>query len=88
MLSQHKQTGEWEISVLELKKRLSLIKKNGEEVYSEWPSFKNQVLEIAQREMSCHTDVSFTYKATKTGNKYTYLHFKIYEKPKQTNMFE
>jgi len=87
MLSQHKGERHWGITVRELKERLDLIKKDGEEVYAEWPAFKNQVLEIAKREISQHTNILFTYKALKTGKRYTNILFNTQEKPKQLNIF-
>ena len=80
----YKQAGELKISVEELKYRLALIdKKRQKEVYTEWPTFVNQVLEVAKRELAEKTDISFTYTATKTGKKYTDLRFIIIQKAEQ-----
>ncbi|MCG8341062.1 MAG: hypothetical protein MI674_07390 [Cytophagales bacterium] len=34
------------------------------------------ILEVAQDELSKHTDITFSYKATKTGKKYTQLNLR------------
>ena len=78
MLSQHKEAGEFNISVEELKWRLKLIdRKEDREQYSDFSLLRTRILEVAQDELSKHTDITFSYKATKTGKKYTHLKFKI-----------
>lgn len=86
MLSQHLEKGEWKVEVAELKKRLCL-KKEKEEMYTGWSAFKNQVLEVAKKEITEQTNIIFTYSSIKTGKKYTHLHFKIIKKPEQLRLF-
>ena len=78
MLSPHKEAGEFNISIEELKWRLKLIdRKQKIEKYSDFALFRKHILEVAQDELSKHTDITFIYKATKIGEKYTHLKFKI-----------
>lgn len=78
MLSQFKDTGMMQITVEELKKRLGLIDlETGKERYKDFAWFKRYVLDIAQKELAEHTDISSTYTAKKTGKKYTHLEFQI-----------
>lgn len=83
MLAQFKDTGKWFITLNELKTRLSLYdKKTGKEKYPTYGLFRTKVLEVAQKELAEHADLTFTYEAQKTGKKYTHLTFKIkYDKP-------
>ena len=85
MFSQFKDTGEWFITLNELKARLSLYdKKTGKEKYPAYGMFRTKVLEVAQKELAEHADLTFTYEAQKTGKKYTHLTVKIkYDKPSQ-----
>jgi len=78
MLSQFKEQGVMELSVDELKYRLALKDpKTGKEQYENWPTFKEHILEIPQKELSEKSDLSFSYEAKKTGKKYTSLVFHI-----------
>jgi plasmid replication initiation protein len=78
MLSQHKVAGGFVISVEELKWRFALKDpKTGKEKYSSWSTFKEQILETPQKELTEKADITFTYQVTKTGKKYTHLHFNI-----------
>ena len=78
MLSQHKDAGVMHITVDELKHRLALKDpKKLTETYSSWTAFKGVVLETAKKELQEHSDITFSYEAKKTGNKYTYLTFYI-----------
>lgn len=90
MLSQYKDTGSFHISIREFKIRLGLIDlRTGKEKYGKYTWLRKYVLDVAQRELET-TGLSFTYTATKTGAKYTHLHFKMdhkgkrYLEPKQT----
>jgi hypothetical protein len=81
MLSQFKGTGIFRISVKELKERLALIDlETGKEEYAKFGLFATKVLKVAQVEINCQTDLSFTYNAKKTGRKITDLEFKIRSK--------
>ena len=80
MLSQYKEVGYWEVPVLELKERLSLIDRNGKEIYSQWSAFKAQVLDTARREINEYTELQVSYQAKKGSRKYTHLKFKILKK--------
>lgn len=78
MLSQHKEAGQFSISVKELKWRLGLIAEEGKtEKYMHFDALKKNVLEIARKELSRYADISFSYTATKTERKYTDLTFRI-----------
>ena len=78
MLSQHKEAGELHISIQELKRRLKLNKDDKhEELYTQFATFRRNVLEIAQKELAEHADLTFTCIAKKTGRKYTDLTFYI-----------
>ena len=77
MLSHHKDAGIMHITVDELKYRLALKDpKKKKETYT-WTPFKEVVLETAKKELQEHADITFTYDAKKTGNKYTDLTFHI-----------
>ena len=77
MLSQHKEESVMHITIDELKYRLALKDpKKKKETYT-WTPFKEMVLETAKRELQEHADITFTYEAKKTGNKYTDLIFCI-----------
>ena len=87
MISQHKESGEFSISVEELKWRLSLQDPyKGVEQYLNWTSFQKAVLNRSQKELKQKSDISFTYTAKKTGRKYTHLEFQIHDnhKPEET----
>lgn len=78
MLSQHKEIGELSISVKELKRRLKLNQEGSQqEKYSQFTTLRSNVLDIAQKELQEHADIQFTYRAKKTGRKYTDLTFYI-----------
>lgn len=50
-------------NVTELKTMLGIIdEKTGKDTYPDWTKFKNNVLEIAAKEINGHTDLSFTYE--------------------------
>ena len=86
MLCQYKDTGVLNITVYELKCRLGLIDMNTKkEKYVEFALFKKYILEQAKKELSKKAEFSFTYNATKTGKKYTNLHFKISEENTKAN---
>lgn len=77
MLSRHKEEDVMHITVDELKYRLALKDpKTKKETYT-WTPFKEMVLETAKKELQEHADITFTYEAKKTGNKYTDLTFHI-----------
>ena len=77
MLSKHKEEGVMHITVDDLKYRLALKDpKKKKETYT-WTPFKALVLETAKKELREHADITFTYDAKKTGNKYTDLTFHI-----------
>ena len=78
MLSQHKEIGELNISVKELKRRLKLNQEGTQqEKYTQFTTLRRNVLDIAQKELQEHADIQFTYEAKKTGRKYTDLTFYI-----------
>ena len=78
MHTQFKDTGVMQITLRELKMRLGLIDLiTGKERYTEFGLFTGKVLDVAQKELAEHTDISFTYTAKKTGRKYTDLEFQI-----------
>lgn len=78
MLAQHKEKGTLEITIEELKYRFFLKDdKTGKDTYPTWTLFKKQVLDIPQKELEEYADLTFTYKAEKTGKKYTHLTFDI-----------
>ena len=82
MLSQFKYTGVMRISVEELKKRLKLLDhKTGEEKFKDWTSFVRKVLEVSKKEINEFSDLKCTYKAVKTGRKFTDVEFKIARVP-------
>jgi plasmid replication initiation protein len=84
MLSQHKETGIFYITVLELKERLKLIDPSTKtEKFKAWSSFAKHVLEVAKREISKKTDLSFSYILKKTGAKYTAIEFQIFKQNKE-----
>lgn len=88
MLCQYKDTGVLNITVAELKCRLGLIDpESKEEKYVEFALFKKYILEQAQKELSDKAEFSFVYDATKTGKKYTHLHFKITPPNSKSNSF-
>ena len=79
MLSQHKEVGEFRVSIKELKWRLGLIdEEKQQEKYIHFNALKQRVLEPAQEELAEGANISFSYEATKTGKKYTELTFKIH----------
>jgi len=81
MLSQYKDTGVLKVTVEELKKRLGLIDPATEkQEYVEFSMFRTKVLDVAKKELEEKSELSFTYKATKTGRKYTNLVFTIKSK--------
>ncbi len=50
-------------NVTELKTMLGIIdEKTGKDTYPDWTKFKNNVLEIAAKEINGHTDLTFTYE--------------------------
>ena len=78
MLSQFKSTGVMRVSVEILKKRLQLLDpKTGQEKFKIWTIFVKKVLEVAKQEINEFSDLRFTYRAQKTGRKFTILEFKI-----------
>lgn len=84
MLSQHKEAGVFNISIKDLKWRLDLLEEEKkQESYIKFNAFKQRVLEPAQKELTEFADITFSYEATKTGNKYTDLAFKINHTPPQ-----
>jgi len=84
MLSQYKDTGVLHVSIHEMKSRLGLINSNtGAEKYVEFALFKRYVLEQAQKELAQKSDMGFSYKAVKTGRKFTHLHIKIQDNSRQ-----
>ena len=86
MLSQHKEIGELNISVKELKRRLKLNQEDPQqETYAQFTTLRRNVLDIAQQELQEHADIHFTYTLGKTGSKYTDLifHIKQVDKPLQ-----
>jgi plasmid replication initiation protein len=81
MLSQHKEKGEFALTVEELKYRLAIIdQKTGADKYPEWGMFEKHVLKIPQKELNEHADITFTYAPKKTGRKYTEIEFHIVKK--------
>jgi plasmid replication initiation protein len=81
MLSQYKDVGEFKISIDELKWRLALKDpKTDLETYPLWYTFNKVVLDTPQKEINSKSDINFTYKAIKTGRRYTSLEFKINKK--------
>ncbi len=85
ILSQHKGIGSFTISVKVLKERFKLIDKNKEK-YEGWTAFEEAILIKPQSEICAKTDLTFTYEALKTGNKYTDINFKITVKAKQLRL--
>ena len=82
MISQHKETRGFSISVEELKWRLALQDpQKGVDQYPNWTSFQKAVLSRSQKELRQKSDITFTYEAIKTGRKYTHLNFKIQKNP-------
>jgi plasmid replication initiation protein len=81
ILSQHKDEGNFTISVEELKYRLAIVNpKTGEDKYPGWRQFAMHILERPQRELVEHADIAFTYTLKKTGRKYTDIEFRISKK--------
>ncbi len=81
MLSQHKEKGEFTLSVEELKYRLAIIDpKTGYDKYPAWTMFEKQILEIPHKELNNHADITFTYTLIKTGRRYTGIEFHIKKK--------
>jgi plasmid replication initiation protein len=82
MLSQHKNAGKLIISVEELKYRFALIDpKTGADKYPGWHMFAEQILEHPQKELTEHTDITFTYTPKKTSRKFTHIEFNIFSSP-------
>ena len=78
MLCQYKNTGVLRMSLLELRKRLNLIdSETGKRKYTKHGLFREKVLEVAKKELTQKSDITFSYQTTKTGKKYTHLCFKI-----------
>lgn len=81
MLSQHKEKREFTLSIEELKYRLAIVDpKTGEDKYPAWNMFEKQILEIPQKELNDHADITFTYTLIKTGRKYTDIVFHVKKK--------
>lgn len=89
MLSQHKEVGQFSITVEDLRHRLSLKnQKTGEEKLSNWTIFEKTVLQRSQEEIGAKTDISFSYtlETLQKQKKYTAIHFKIQRNPVQLSM--
>lgn len=67
----------FEIDIEELRFLLKADK-----IYPLYADFKRKVIDMAQREINEHTDITFTYEAIKTGRKVTALKFYISENKK------
>lgn len=81
MLSQYKDTGVFRVSMEELKARLFLREpQTGKEKYPKYGLFRAKVLDVAQKELNEKAEISFSYEAKKTGQKYTQLIFTIRKK--------
>ena len=89
MLSQHRDTGIFKISVLKLKERLKLIDTSTKvEKYKAWSSFSKDVLEVAKKEINKKSEIYFTYTLQKTGRKYTDIEFTIIPNSKKEAKYE
>ena len=87
MLSQHKDLDKWTVEITLLKEMLSIINpKTGKDTYAKWSLFEQRVLKVAQNELKENTNISFKYKAEKTGRKFTHITFYIHYKEFQTSM--
>jgi plasmid replication initiation protein len=81
MLSQHKEVGLFNISVLKLKERLKIIDPATKtDKHKNWSSFSRDVLEISRKEINKKTELKVTYTLKKTGLKYTDIEFHIVKK--------
>ena len=87
ILRQHKEEGEFHISIQDLRNRLDLYKKDHQEgLYTQFIDFKTNILDIPQRELSEYGDITFTYEAKKTGRRFTHLTFHIKQVEKSINL--
>ena len=78
MLSQFKKTGVLHISLDELKLRLGLLnEETGQDKYTDFASLKRSVLDVCEKEINNLDDIKFSYRAAKSGRKYTQLTFHI-----------
>ena len=85
ILSKYRDVGTFQISVEKLKYILELIHPlTKAEMFKEWSSFSNDILEVSKKEIDEHTDICFIYTLKKTGRKYTDIEFHISKKGIQT----
>jgi plasmid replication initiation protein len=79
MMSQYKDTGWLSMSLSEFEKCLGLINLNtSKKKFPRVALLKKHVLDVAQKELLYHTDLSFTYQIRKEENKYSKLFFEIH----------
>ncbi len=81
LLKQYENIGCRSIDIIELRKMLELENK-----YTTFHNLKVRVLDLAKKEINSKTDISFDWKATKEGRKYTKIEFTIWSEPPTVNL--